>query len=580
MRCVALTRIDGNQAEGIVRQPSLVAISNQSPQRQLIEPGRTKAMTHLTELSTELLLHIASFLPQVDLLNISLTSTRLRNATEAELYREWTNHPNIHRRGEERRIIPFLRRIIEHPKLARYVHYLETNLWSTLTDWNPVFEKEDVSCLLSPEDYEYFANAALSANVITLIREYDHKSNILVRAMRLVDWPRRDELELPGWANFLYEPGTHIDQVPFDNKFCQLLQAGIEEPLFLLAFALLPNLREIRLRGAPHSGQSHHLLPAFNPDHHFSALKRLTIGAQDGELEWPLSTFTHQLQSPSLQILECYCTTEWEREELDEPWKHRPFVISVPPRSLSITRVMLQWSALSAAGIKNLLGACQTLKSFYFSAGGSKVGPPNFNTSELMEALAPHKSSLEILQIDMFTEWDDDFNEPGCITDLSDFTAVETLVLTLELENWEFSEGNPTPSSSRLCNILPTSLRSLTFQDTWPKDSNKQIEEMMALRPDKFQSLEKITVTTDTTREWLEAARKGQDTTVKMCKEAGVELVVTTVIDNHQLTFFETWTTKRKWHDISWKDDRYVREQRQPKTREELRREGVLSQGE
>lgn len=47
--------------------------------------------------------------------------------------------------------------------------------------------------------------------------------------------------------NFLGGPisirtDTHLDQVPFDNRFCQSLQAGIEEPLYLLVFTLLPNL--------------------------------------------------------------------------------------------------------------------------------------------------------------------------------------------------------------------------------------------------------------------------------------------------------------------------------------------------
>ncbi|KAE9966399.1 hypothetical protein EG328_008978 [Venturia inaequalis] len=547
---------------------------------KLTKPGGITTMTLLADLSTELLLHIASFLPQVDLLNISLTSTTLRNATEAELYREWTNILHF---DSKRKILPFVRRIIDYPRLARYVQLLETDLWSTLTDWDPEFESEDIDCVLSPEDYEYFANAALSANIIASIREYDHKSNIVARAVAMVDLVDEEPLHhIRGWSNFLYEPNTYIDQVPFDDKFCQSLQAGIEEPLFLLAFTLLNNLREIRLRGAPHSGQRHHLLPLLNPNHCFSELRRLTISAQDGQLEWPLSTFIHQLQSPSLQTLECYCTSEWERDLYGEPWRHRPLVFTVPPRSLSITKVMLQYSALSAAGIKNLLGACRALKSLYFSAGGLKVGPSNFDVFELMEALAPHKTSLETLQLDMNTEWDDLANDAGWIVDLSDFTALKTLAVTSEFLNLDEvkDEKDPIASKSRLCNILPTSLRSLTFQQCWIIDTAEQIEEMIALRPDKFESLGKITVIMNGkySRPWNGKAMEGHEKTVNVCKEAGVEMIVTMVSDNHEPTFMENWITDRKWYEVRWKDDRYVREQMQPKTTEDLRREGILPQ--
>src|SRR5215813_11288199 len=74
----------------------------------------------ISDLSTELLLHIASFLSQVDLLNISLTDKHLRGCTEPELYREYTNV-----RPYGRSFKPFLRRMIERPDLTRHVRRLE-----------------------------------------------------------------------------------------------------------------------------------------------------------------------------------------------------------------------------------------------------------------------------------------------------------------------------------------------------------------------------------------------------------------------------------------------------------------------
>ncbi|KAF2442550.1 hypothetical protein P171DRAFT_434025 [Karstenula rhodostoma CBS 690.94] len=85
----------------------------------------------IDDLSAELLLHIASHLFQVDLLNLSLTCKRLRIATEPELFRECTVvHP-------ESGIEPFLRRVLERPDLALQVQRVQLRQWSTLSsiDW-------------------------------------------------------------------------------------------------------------------------------------------------------------------------------------------------------------------------------------------------------------------------------------------------------------------------------------------------------------------------------------------------------------------------------------------------------------
>lgn len=91
-------------------------------------------MADLLALSNELLLIIASFLPQVDLLNLTLTSKRLRNSTEPELFREYINPIFMGRSCK-----PFLRRIIGNPGLARYVRYLDIKTWTTLVEENPHF---------------------------------------------------------------------------------------------------------------------------------------------------------------------------------------------------------------------------------------------------------------------------------------------------------------------------------------------------------------------------------------------------------------------------------------------------------
>jgi hypothetical protein len=522
-------------------------------------------MVKLDEVTAELLLNIASFLSQVDLLNLSLTNKQLRYSTEPELYREYMNT------GEAvngRDLKPFLRRIIEAPKLTRYVHYLDLKHWTTLIGINPLFGKHDEKPL-SVDEYEYFARAAKSAKAISTVRKYDVKNNILDRANALVDPTRIDE-PIPGWADYLYEADAHIDQVPFDNKFCQLLQNGIGDALYFLLFTLLPNLRHVCIRGGPYHGQNLHLFPFLKPEHRFSGLQRLTVGAQDATLEWPLSSVGTMFQSQSLKTVECYMVSEWEKKEYEEPWEHRPPLTPLQPRSLNITRLMLQRAAFSFPGIKTLLAACQNLRSLYYSAGGSDIGPTNFTCEELIEALLPHKISLETLELDLFSEWDYGTHRPGCISDLSEFTALQSLLVTAEVV--------ASPSPPQLCKIFPASLRLLEFQIYWSLDMQQQILEMMAMRPDKFESLDKITLTMDEpdSDSWNRRAAKAYEKTIRICKEAGVELKVATVDTNYERTLFEDWSMGQTWHDVYFKDDKYVREGKGPKTLEEMKRDMVL----
>jgi hypothetical protein len=89
----------------------------------------------LADLIPELLLNVASFLPQVDLLNVSLTCRRLHDVTESELYREYTNpherlyreYINIHKRQIrfKRSIREFVLRLLDRPDLAKYVSRVE-----------------------------------------------------------------------------------------------------------------------------------------------------------------------------------------------------------------------------------------------------------------------------------------------------------------------------------------------------------------------------------------------------------------------------------------------------------------------
>jgi hypothetical protein len=537
-------------------------------------------MTILIELSTELLLHVASFLPQVDLLNLSLTNKQLRNSTEPELFREYTNSQLYGRSCK-----PFLRRIIENPKLARHVHCLDLKSWSNLTEINPMFGHHD-DPTLPPEEYGYFTKAARSARLISTVRQYDFNNTIVVRSNAMVSDPYDFSETVPGWYHYLYDPETHFDNVPFDNKFCQLLQAGIEDPLFILLLALLPNIQEILFRGGPHGGQHLNLLPSLSPEHRFSNLRKLTIAATDGELEWPLSSFSYQLQSQNLHTLECYLASEWDKDDAsDFDWELRPPLIPVEPRSLNLTRLMLQYCAFSAPGIKTLLRACRSLKSFYYSAGGTRVGPLNFTCPNLVDALLPHRASLEILKLDMTTEWDY-HEDQNWLSSLTEFAALQTLEVTSELENpqdfhltvSDFTRKEP---CNKLSNLLPDSLRILKFEQASQENALEQIEEMVAFKPNKFPDLEKITMVMDDRdyKGWAKDHKARLAKMIRSCKNAGVELAITTVEASLERTFFEHWVTEQKWQDVHFKDGMYVKEDKRPRTTEELVRDRILPEG-
>lgn len=90
----------------------------------------TRQMLDTVSLSAELYLQIASYLSQVDLLNLSLTSKQIRHHTEPELYKEYKDSRGV-------TVKKFLSQIIHHPQLAQHVRSLDLGTWSALPDLNP-----------------------------------------------------------------------------------------------------------------------------------------------------------------------------------------------------------------------------------------------------------------------------------------------------------------------------------------------------------------------------------------------------------------------------------------------------------
>jgi hypothetical protein len=163
--------------------------------RLLPDPPFTEASTpsykmSLLDLSPELLLLIASQVHQVDLLNVSLVCKHLHCVVEPELYREYSN-PRLHVRP----FLPFIKKLIARPELAKHVRKVDLHAWDSLDIFEPIPNEQgpgrdrDMEAIreheLSQEDYYLAAEAAKTAGVIGAIDPYEPSSRLIDTAKSL-----------------------------------------------------------------------------------------------------------------------------------------------------------------------------------------------------------------------------------------------------------------------------------------------------------------------------------------------------------------------------------------------------------
>jgi hypothetical protein len=499
----------------------------------------------ISDLSTELLLHIASFLSQVDLLNISLTDKHLRGCTEPELYREYKNTS-----GHGRPFKPFLQRIIERPDLKRHVRRLELRWWTTLNNMNPARKQEYPELTL--DEYWSLVDAAISTGLISKAQRCGRTSDLIKRVQRL--WEDSNWNDNGMWYEYVYSPVKHIDEVSFDIKFCQHLRAGLEDPQVMLMIALLPNVREIVLLDAPYERNN---LLCNAPLHQFHALRKFTVSATYGDMEFPLSYFNDLIQSANnLETLEVYWAGDWE-SNWERIWRFRP--LSLSSQSLNLTRILLQFCAFTYSGIKTLLSACRTLTSFNYTAGGNEVGPDNFTCPELVELLMPHKSTLKALKVDMSTSWNYDKNA-GLLPSLTEFTQLERLYVISELSVPGAFNYSDIPKPDRLCNRLPASLQVLSLADDETGHVLHHLHEVVTLRSEKFPRLKTINILVPHKKRWVIS---------NMAKVpfAGADIDLTIndmmkVMDSALM--FESWVDKDYEENVKWVGGMYITEASDP----------------
>jgi hypothetical protein len=454
-------------------------------------------MVQLVDLTPELLLCIAAHLRQTDLLNVSLTSHRLRAITEPELYREYIN-PRLYGRS----FVPFLLRLIERPVLVKYVHRLELKGWITLNKFDPEMgdgtgEQFDAYQPPQPSEAEYqlLAQAAKQAGVVASIFPYERHSVVAVRARAIaVGYIEFDEDS--AWYEYIFDPEISIADIPYDQKFCQLLRAGIQDAHVVLLVALLPNVREMYLHGAPHDLNT---LPWRAPLHNFHALRRFGACATDFELEWPAAFFNNMLQIGKLETFETYKPFDSWLTHNGSGERCIKVHFALRPGCLNLKRLVMQQSLMEYAEMKVFLGACRYLKSVYCSTIDDNFGPAKF-----VGLLQPFVETLEELYLDILPNWDDEENNR--LNTLANFTRLKRLdtapnmwsnVLTEDIEDVEHIEeveDMQFPEYAQFHERLPPNVMHLIFhQGGGSSDlSIHQVRNLLQIRLKRMPCLETL----------------------------------------------------------------------------------------
>ncbi|KAH7069086.1 hypothetical protein BKA63DRAFT_520612 [Paraphoma chrysanthemicola] len=438
-------------------------------------------MVQLLDLSVELHLSIAAYLRQVDLLNVSLVCKHLRATTEPELFREYRNR----RLGNSHPISKFVLRILQKPTLTRYVKSVNVKGYDTLDSVDPVYdeinplappvedsrEKKEVSFMEdhapepTEEEYALLVKAAINAGAITSSFSYEQESSIIknVKSMLSSD----AEATFPNsFYTYLFDDTTPMGEIPYSQRFCQLLRAGIDDAYAMLLFSILPNVDDIFLRGAMSDPTA---LEWPTPKHGFKALRRLRAAGVDGQLAWGIGYLNTILsQTSNLTELLLHNVASWYKGkdyELSPRERAKPVVLQ--PNSLNVTNLQMCSCALDKIDMRNLINACPKLTHFQYYTGTEETGPFNFSALDLVEILDPLRHTLEELAVDILPYWDDDLDGPRIIS-MSQFTALKSLDTSPFM--WEHMVdsdfdmyGDTVEEEHRLSRRVPRSLRTLIF---------------------------------------------------------------------------------------------------------------------
>lgn len=450
-------------------------------------------MPQLLELSAEIILCVASFLEQVDLLNISLACKHLERVTKPELYRVYSN-PHLHKRL----IAKFVTHLARHSELAKYVKEIDLKGWDTLSELLPEYyeanyelsgirstreeKTETFDRFRKPEptedEYSLLTAAAAATGIIKDAYPYEGESTIIskVRPMLSTDVPS-DSI---WYATILGQASTWAS-VPYDRRFCELLRAGMGDAYAVLLLALLPNLSHIFLRGA---GADPTALGLPRPSHAYKALRILKVGSMDFQDAWGLDYLNGILVHAPLEELYLHNASSWCEQDLDHAHNNRRLAtLQLRAESLRLTKIEMVKCTLRKSDMQTLLNTTTSLRSLLFWVGNDQHGPESLLSQELVEMLEPFESTLEELYLEFDNVWDG--LAEGQIKTLSHFTALKILGSTVEI--WEcLLDGEinvkDMEAEQLFCHRLPRNLERLILHPLQYSD-----DEMAPDVPDQYQ---------------------------------------------------------------------------------------------
>ena len=556
-------------------------------------------MSGLLDLSTELIWYIAAYLDQVDLLNVSLTCRFLRETTERELFREYSN-PQLYGRALAKLVV----RILQKPELARHIKHLDLKAWDTMSDLDPTAHEPIglVTGKLDPDDLidgkslrdwktasfdetevqakyprptrdEYIrcTEAAKAAGLIKDIFPYEDESVVMrnARTQLSTDFSTPDE-----WYLHLFDEIVATPDIPYDRKFCQLLSAGIEDAYEALLLALLPNVEQIVIRGL--ANEPDHILSWPQTSLGFGSVRHLAVGATDLQLTWGIGYINPMLAQAPLESLYLQGAGSWYRDTLGQlPWEQLLRPLAIQPRSLPITRIEMLNCALLKSDMQTLVLACPQLRSLLYWTGTRETGPENFSAGDLIEVLESVKDTLEELYAEIQPYWTD-FDQLGRIDSLTHFTALKILDTTPDMwfhlsqdtfSTWQ-NEVRALEDDQRICQRLPPSIQILRFhtqEDHHHLDISAisdipdpcQIEDLLLQAPHLLPELKEVFIGSN----WAVHARKIKRIVDKLADDLGnlsIEIGVGTSSGGPTQSLWHRFAPSFMLGKVQWQGTQYV----------------------
>ena len=274
-----------------------------------------------------------------------------------------------------------------------YVESNEEDAWEPTEEFVRDEYDPSIQHQLEPSlaEYNLMVSAAKAAGIISDINTYEdaetqHRNTI---RHKLSDAHFRKctlEDQSATWDTFL-------STFSHDDRFRLGLRLGIEDPLIMLLFAILPCLREIYFYAVPFEKSA---LTLKAPRHRFATVKKIT------SFSGPITYFNALLLGTSSGSIELSNTRSW---------KYRTHMmkdttpLSLPPRSCNIARLAFESCDFTRQDMKTLIEACQGLKVFRSKIHGRFIEVVCDETSisfkEQLDLLFPLQ--IEELSLDAFT---------------------------------------------------------------------------------------------------------------------------------------------------------------------------------